>query len=237
MNYRLIRFFAIGFFLVATGFTSNAQIFKGMVMVGANFAQMNGDQVYGFNKVGLNAGAGVMAPLNKSRNFLMSMELLYSELGARESQDPFQYNTRLQYVSIPVMAHYEDRRGGLTFGAGLQYSRLFQINEDWGLPEPSIDYMDRPVFPVNDFKRDDISFILDFRFRVWEKFKLNFRYQYSIVPIRKDIAYNNSFSPGDIDYFTWKRDFYNSVISLRVIYIINERSSKELDRNINRDTY
>lgn len=237
MNKSMFRFLVIGFFLVAVGFSANAQIFKGMVMAGANFAQMNGDQTYGFNKIGLNAGAGVMAPLNEKRNFLMSLEVLYNELGARESKDPFKYNTKLQYVSIPVIAHFEDRRGGLTFGLGLQYSRLFQVNEDWGLPVKPIQYMDRPIFPVNDFKRDDISLILDFRFRVWERLKLNFRYQYSIVPIREDVAYNNSFAPEHMDYFTWKRDFYHNVLSLRLIYVINERSSRELDKNINRDSY
>ena len=76
----------------------NAQIFKGMVMGGINLAQMNGDQSFGFNKFGLNAGIGVMAPLNDKRNFLLSMEVLYNELGAKESQDPFKYNTKIQYV-------------------------------------------------------------------------------------------------------------------------------------------
>ncbi|MFA6824888.1 MAG: hypothetical protein WCR38_04685, partial [Bacteroidales bacterium] len=84
----MFRFLVIGFFLVAVGFSANAQIFKGMVIAGANFAQMNGDQTYGFNKIGLNAGAGVMAPLNEKRNFLMSLEVLYNELGAKESKDP-----------------------------------------------------------------------------------------------------------------------------------------------------
>lgn len=236
--HKRLKFILLSVFLISFAMGANAQIFKGMVMVGANLAQMNGDQVYGFNRVGLNAGVGVMAPLNKERNFLMSMELLYNELGAKERQDPFKYNTKLQYISIPVMAHYEDRRGGLTFGVGVQYSRLFQINEDWGLPDTAIQYMDRPILStLPDFKRDDISFILDFRFRIWERLKFNFRYQYSIIPIRENVEYNNSFAPEHMDYMSWKRDFYHSIISFRVIYVINERSTKELDRNIRRDLY
>lgn len=238
MYFRIFRVLTLVTIMFFFSLGANAQIFKGMVMAGANLSQMNGDQTYGYNKVGLNAGVGVMAPLNKNRTFLMSMELLYNNLGAKEKLDPFKYNTSLQYVSIPVMVHYEDRFGGLTFGVGLQYSRLFQFNEDWGLPVPAIQYMDRPIMStVTDFKKDDYSFVLDFRFRVWERLKLNFRYQYSIVPIRENVHYNNSFDPSHMDYETWKRDFYHNSLTIRVIYVINERSTKELDRNINRNMY
>jgi len=40
---------------------------------------------------------------------------------------------------------------------------------------------------VKDFNRDDFSLIFDIRFRIWERIKFNFRYQYSIVPIRKNV--------------------------------------------------
>lgn len=216
----------------------NAQIFKGMVMGGVNLAQMNGDQSFGFNKFGLNAGIGVMAPLNDKRNFLLSMEVLYNELGAKESQDPFKYNTKIQYVSIPLLVHYEDKFGGWTFGAGLQYSRLIDVNEDWGLPKPPILSMDRPLMEtVKDFNRDDFSFLFDIRFRIWERLKFNFRYQYSIVPIRKNVTYYNSFPDDSPDYKSWQRDFYHNTLTIRLIYVINERSTKELDRNINRNMY
>ncbi len=237
MNKRNLKVLVIGFILLVFCIPAHAQIFKGMLILGGNLSQINGDQTYGFNRIGFNVGAGVMAPLNKKRNVLMSMELLYNQIGAKETEDPFKYNTRLNYVSIPILLHFEDRKGGWMFGAGLQYSRLFKVNEDWGLPD-TIKYMDRPdLSTVKDFNRDDLSAILDIRFRIWEKLKFNFRYQYSLIPIRKDVTYTNSLSPLHTDFYSWKRNFYNNVLTFRLIYVINERSTHELDRNINRNEY
>ena len=237
MNKRNLKVLLIGFILLVFCTPAHSQIFKGMLIVGGNLSQIDGDQTYGYNRIGFNIGAGVMAPLNKKRNFLMSMELLYNQLGAKETEDPFKYNTRLNYVSIPILVHFEDRKGGWMFGAGLQYSRLFKVNEDWGLPD-TIKYMDRPdLSTVKDFNRDDLSVILDIRFRIWEKLKFNFRYQYSLIPIRKDVTFTNSLSPLHTDFYSWKRNFYNNVLTFRLIYVINERSTLELDRNINRNEY
>jgi len=90
---------------------------------------------------------------------------------------------------------------------------------------------------VKDFNRDDFSLIFDIRFRIWERLKFNFRYQYSIVPIRKDVTYYNGFLEGSPDYKSWQRDFYHNALTFRLIYVINERSTKDLDRNINREMY
>ncbi|MCK9162918.1 MAG: outer membrane beta-barrel protein [Bacteroidales bacterium] len=238
MNYRNFKILAFALILFLLSSPLKAQIFKGMVIGGVNLSQMNGDQVFGYNKVGLNTGIGVMAPLNNTRNFLISMEVLYNELGAKESGDPFKYNTKIQYVSIPLLFLYEDKFGGWTFGTGLQYSRLIDVKEDWGLPNTPIKYMDSPVMStVKDFNRDDFSFLFDIRFRIWERLKLNFRYQYSILSIRKDVTYSNSFPSDSPDYKSWQRDFYHNVLTLRLIYVINERSTKDLDRNINRQIY
>ena len=42
---------------------------------------------------------------------------------------------------------------------------------------------------------------------------------------------------GTQEYKSWSRDFKNNYLSFRFIYMLNERSSKELDRNINRTSY
>ncbi len=215
-----------------------SQIFKGMIIAGGNLTQIDGDESTGYSKLGLNTGLGVMAALDKQRNWLMSMEVLFNQLGSYEEYDPFNYNTTLNYASVPFLLHYEDKRGGWTFGAGLQYSRLFSVREDWGLPKDTILYFSRPdLNNLNDFKSEDISGVFDIRFRIWERLKFNFRYQYSLFAIRKDVVYFNGFPPVTYEFKTWKRDFYNNSMTLRLIYVINERSTKELDRNIRRNEY
>lgn len=224
--------------LIIIPIRTNAQIFKGMVIGGLNITQIDGDESSGYSKLGLNTGLGVMVALDKKRNWLMSIEILFNQVGAYEEYDPFQYNTTLNYASIPFLMHYEDKQGGWTFGLGLQYSRLFNIREDWGLPKDTIKYFSRPdLSNINDFKNEDLSGIFDIRFRVWEKLKLNFRFQYSIFAIRKDVVYFNGFPTGINEHKNWKRDFYNNVMTIRLIYVINERSNKELDKNIRRNVY
>ncbi len=223
------------------GFTCSAQMLKAYAVFGLNAAQIDGDEVYGYSKISPQAGLGIITPFNMRKpneGWQASMELLYSQRGAKESLDPFKYNTSLHYVDIPLMVHYIDKRGGWTFGLGAQYGRLFQINEDWGLPPIIIESFERPVDGVlPSFNRNDFSVVTDIRFTIWEKFKFSFRYQYSIVPIRDDVPFYNGYSAGTAGFRSWTRDFRNNYMSFRILYMINERSSKELDRNINKTSY
>ena len=146
MNYR--KFILIIILALFCSTYASAQMLKAYVVAGLNAAQIDGDEVYGYSKISPQAGVGIIAPFNMKKpneGFHASLELLYSQRGAKESMDPFKYNTSLHYVDIPVMVHYVDTRGGWTFGLGAQYGRLFQINEDWGLPPQIIQSFERPV--------------------------------------------------------------------------------------------
>ncbi len=221
-----------------------AQLFKAYVVGGVNVSQIDGDEVYGFNKVAPQIGVGVMLPFDARKPYKgwqASMEILFSQRGARETQDPFAYKASLSYVDIPVMLHYIDNIGGWTFGVGLQYGRLIKTKEDWGLPDSVIKGFERPFDfpPPPEFKKNDLSIVGEIRFKLWEKFKFSFRYQYSLLPIREDVWYYNGMAAGSSadGYKSWSRDFKHNYMSFRIIYMINERSSKELDRNINRTSY
>ncbi|MEE1189575.1 MAG: hypothetical protein UHN41_02275, partial [Bacteroidales bacterium] len=60
---------------------------------------------------------------------------------------------------------------------------------------------------------------------------------YSLMPIRKDVWFYNGMAAGTPNYESWSRDFKNNYLSFRIIYVFNERNSRELDRNINRTSY
>ena len=57
---------------------AEAQRFVGFVSAGANFAQVEGDDVHGFYKVGVNAGPGLKLPVNRKQNMYFALELLYT---------------------------------------------------------------------------------------------------------------------------------------------------------------
>ena len=224
---------------------SVAQLVKAYSVVGLNISQIDGDEVFGFNKFAPDLGVGVMVPLSPKtpyKGWQLSLEILFSQRGARETQDPFAYKSTLSYIDIPLMVHYIDIIGGWTFGVGVQYGRLVKSKEDWGLPDTVISGFERPFdFPLPPaFEKYDLCIVGEIRFKIWERLKFSFRYQHSILPIRKDVWYYNGKPAGTgapNGYESWSRDFKNNYMSLRLIYMINERSSRELDRNINKTRY
>ncbi len=213
-------------------YNANAQFFKGFASLGFNISQIDGDEVYGFKKLGYNVGIGAMLPLNRNNTnagFQVSMEINLSQRGAKETteNDPFVYKANLDYVDIPLMLHYIDAKGGITLGAGIQYSRLYHSKESWKLPDTLIFGMDRPTTTNAKFLKNDLAIIGDLRFTVWRNFKLDIRYQYSLLPIRKQFEFNNSYQSIDANnYRTWKRDYKNNWLSVKLIYMINEEQEQ-----------
>jgi hypothetical protein len=80
-----------------------------MLSSGINFSQVNGDNLAGFHKLGLVAGAGVTR--NISNNQQWSFEFLYSEKGSKDVVtlgDPIQDSIfKFNYIEIPFCYHYQ----------------------------------------------------------------------------------------------------------------------------------
>jgi hypothetical protein len=217
-----------------------AQRFIGSVVAGANFAQIEGDNVHGFTKVGFNGGLGLTLPLNRKQTWQISLELLYSMKGSvkhysqagnfdtnrlaptmYEDVDrsvPFDPKTKcnisLDYVEIPVLIHYEDRYSGCTFGLGFSWGRLVRAHEVYYGFTRKIDVRS------GTYKKNDWSVIADFNVRLYKNLNLNIRWQYSMVPIRT-LQFDYVRYDGSIQSEVNK--FHNHVISTRLIYYINEK--------------
>ncbi len=202
------------FVLLLSGSPAFSQVFKGALIGGFNLTQVDGDEVYGFKKIGLNAGAAVMVPLGE--HWEISLENSFSQKGAYQKQQYIdsarsltgEYNLRLNYVEVPLLLHYKDK-GGLTFGAGLSWGRLVGSKEiEHG--DEEIAYSDSIPFKDNDF-----SVIADIRFRIWERLHASVRYSYSLAEIRERTFYSlNGLN-------SWTRKQYSNVLTFRFIYIID----------------
>lgn len=217
-----------------------AQRFIGSVVAGANFAQIEGDNVHGFTKVGFNGGLGLTLPVNQKQTWMVSIELLYSMKGSvkkyhtagnfdtlvyaptmYENVDrsvPFDPKTKcnisLDYVEIPVLIHYEDRYSGCTFGLGFSWGRLVRAHEVYYGFTRTIDARS------GTYKKNDWSVIADFNVRLYKNLNLNIRWQYSMVPIRTQ---RFDYQVSDNDVMSEVNKFHNHVISTRLIYYINEK--------------
>ncbi len=203
--------------------TLEAQRVKGELIFGMNTTQIDGDEIYGFHRYGLNVGVGAILPFNK--HWSLSIETIFNQKGAYRNESieldtlpqPY-YSIRLNYLDVPVLIHYEDK-GGFTFGAGFSWGRTVGIEEieHGGKVETTT--------LAGPYKRDDVNILADIRFRIWKKLKFNFRYAYSVLPIRTRVYKPNT-------TYAWERKQYNSMLTVRLIYIFNEapeRRKKPVD--------
>ena len=158
--------------------------FSGALILGLNFAQVDGDSYYGYHKVGLHAGGEVY--IHFTPVYGLSMDLLYSQKGSRgvtETESPYvgtyfsKYYMDVNYVEVPVTFHYIFKKYDVE--AGASYARLVKSNE-WILT-------DQPVIidPVrNRFNISDVDMIFGLTRQIYKKLFTNLRYQYSLTSIR-----------------------------------------------------
>ena len=254
-------------FLVAAPTLLRAQIIKGEVFAGGILSQVDGDECYGFKKIGVHAGAGALIPLTNWMD--VGLEVLFSQKGAYKrdslvsnSTYPYAYNLKLNYVEVPLMLYVTDK-DAVSFGIGASYGRIVYLDErnnniptGIGLGDGQLHWKDAEladrlpditrITDINElasvvhnnyadtigiaevidnstnYRAHDFNICADLRVRLWEGIHAELRYQYSLRPIRTRMFYTDAALtlPNQI------RQQYNNTITLRIVYIFNERRSK-----------
>ena len=219
MRFRYISLLLL-IFILGTSNKSNAQIIKGQAILGFNLTQVEGDEVHGFKKPGLQIGAGALVPFG--RKWDVGLEVLFNQKGAREGQqyiDTIQgevltgeYKLRLNYVEVPVLVHFTDK-DFITIGAGFSWGRLVGVKE-W----EHGNLVESTTVENGPYSKNDFNYIVDLRIKIFGPLKFGIRYQNSMVPIRtrefEDMAGNK-----------WTRDQYNKVLTFKLVYIFGEQQS------------
>jgi len=228
--------FIILFIFIFT-FQSNlfGQRIKGALIAGMNVSQVDGDEIYGFKKVGLNAGASATLPIGKW--FTFTIETLYSQKGSNQQAWYYDsvelqpdstvvwtgaYKLKTDYLEVPILFHFDDGRF-ISVGLGFSYGRIVNVKE-W----EHGNLVETTSLNTGPYDKNDYSILGDLQFRVHRKvpmLKFNIRYAYSLSKIRTRDFYN---SKGE---YTGTRDQYHNLFSLRVIYVFNEKSKRLADPN------
>ena len=257
-------------FLVTVPSLLHAQIIKGELFLGGNACQVDGDECYGYKKIGVHAGAGALIPITSFMD--VGLEVLFNQKGAYKrdsitsnSTFPYAYNLKLNYAEIPVMVYLTDK-DAVSVGLGVSYGRLVGLNElvngqpsnyegvgigvgdgqlHWrqdaeDLPDisqitsidelneivvktyPETTYISEQVANSNTYRPHDFNICADLRFRIYEGFHAEVRYQYSLRPIRYRMFYEDA----NLVLANQIRTQYNNSITLRVVYLFNEHRSK-----------
>jgi hypothetical protein len=178
MAVRIFSVFLLAAFLAFAG-QARAQRIQGAIIAGGNLSQVDGDEIFGFNKIGFNGGLGAVVPFGK--NFQFTIETLYSQKGSYQGKQyedvdsagnvtTGEYKVNLDYLEVPVLVMYNDK-DVITGGVGFSYGRLVRVREyEHGQRIETTTLNDGP------YERNDFSALADIRFRIYKKFKLNLRY-------------------------------------------------------------
>lgn len=172
------------------------QRFRGSLFAGVNLAQIDGDDLAGYNKPGLSAGVRVAYPTGQKTD--LSLELAYSVRGSRRSLfgGGDQVNTTLNYIEIPLIFSYKDweipdeKYFKVKAEGGLAYGYLFDVESF------------NSGYTTETLKNFDITYLLGVSFNFTKRLGLTVRYNRSL----------NDLLPGEgrlVGYFVTSRLDFN----------------------------
>lgn len=191
---------------------ATAQRINAYVAAGAITSQVEGDELKGFSHWGLHGGVGAWVHLDEKDCWALTIETDYSCRGIFNKryslENYYNIDMNLHYVDIPLTLFFRDPYGGLRIGAGVVYSRLVSQ------PHGSISYNPRYFIPDTTdmaFLKNDLAAAIEARFYIWRGLQLSTRFQYSLIPVKKDWHFQ-------FEDNVWANNCYNSSLSLRLIW-------------------
>ncbi len=145
---------------------------------GVNFANFSGGELDGFDFTGItNFHGGVFLELATSQRFSIQPEVIYSSQGANISDVTSEYQNRLGYLSVPLMARIYFVPDRFSLDLGPTFS--FLMNE-----------VENPNFsPSNDF---DFALSGGLTGHLSHNFFLQARYNLGLTDVRPDANVRNS---------------------------------------------
>lgn len=223
---KIFTLLILALLLSITATDIEAQIVKGEGFLGLNLSQVDGDEAFGYKKLGLHAGLGALVPIYQKNNFDIdfSLEVAFSQKGAHQRQiysganDGItgEYDLYMNYLEVPMLIYFTDKQI-TSFGIGASYGRLVGLKE---YEHGELTNVNLSYTGVDKYDLDDFCILADLKFRIQERLKFGVRFQYSMDKIRTRPFY---LANGEPDC---PRDQYNNTITARLIYVFNEDRSQ-----------
>lgn len=175
--------------LIATHQAAQAQGFKGSVVAGLNLAQIDGDDLYGYNKLGFTGGFKLDYPVHQRVD--MSLEMLFSEKGSTDGfgfGSPATSYTSLRYLDLPIMVSIKDwfiedaNYHKVSAHAGLNFGYLFDAKSTNGAIPSGADF----------YRQVDVSYFFGVNYRFNRRIGLTLRHTRafnSLLPASVAISY------------------------------------------------
>ncbi len=173
------------FLLLALPTLVAGQTFQASVIGGFNFSQIDGDDLFGFHKPGINAGIRVVAILGG--RWRVGPEILFSQQGAKRQDNSFNISPydafRLNTLEVPLMAYYKDWR--LVAEAGFSYQRLFSYEVD--------DSLGQDITAVTELQDNLVAFKAGVTYLLNPNWGINMQWSKHVLDIDVENQINTSF--------------------------------------------
>lgn len=163
-------------------FANGQKGFSGTAVVGINLAQIQGDNLAGYDKPGISAGFKISYPVKPIMD--LSMELLYSTRGSQEKlfgsvNGSGLGTTNLKYIELPVIVSIKDwlieNEGYYKVKAegGVSLGYLFDVESQNAV------YNDG----LGNLREQDISFLIGATYNINSHLGFTLRYTRSLVDL------------------------------------------------------
>lgn len=167
---------------------THAQTFEAGLIGGINLSQLNGDNLAGFNQIGLNVGGRVA--VQTSERWRWNVDILFSQKGSNKGKDdpqsaPFD-SYRLNYVEVPIMISFldwldqEDEREyyKLHFTAGFSVGQMVDFKV--------IDVLGQDVSDLQEFNKISVDLIVGTTYFINPNIGINAQYSFAALDVRKE---------------------------------------------------
>lgn len=194
--------FFCGSVLLATAQSETNSRFIPEMILGVSSSQVSGDQLAGFDQLGISGGMGIR--METGGHWRPGLDILFTQKGSRKNASPDKgdfesYLLRLNYVQIPIyMSHQKERIG---FDLGLSYGQLVSSKEE--------NQNGTVIGLGREFESGEFSGIAGIRYNFAPQWTLTTRLDQSISAVRKHAG---------AAVFRLNRGQYNTVILFQIRY-------------------
>jgi hypothetical protein len=197
----LLKVVLIGFFLGGTSLLFS-QYFKGGLTLGLTGSQMDGDNLGGYNKLGISTGMFVRRDFS-DRTAMMG-EIKFIMKGAAKTtslNSPTTYKMTLYYFELPLTFIYRTSKK-VEVEMGLAAAYFASATADYGYGPENVSAL---------FKITDWSYLAGVYYNYSERLTFNLKFSYSLWPV--------STFPGNLTVWgTYGQ--YNHLLDMAVYYTL-----------------
>lgn len=169
--------FILFFILIIIPITKSQNRFKVGLKAGLSTTQVEGDTYAGFNKAGFDGGLFVNGKINDK--WSAQFEMLFVQKGSKHNSNPEKgdftfYLMQLNYIEVPVLFQYHQKKFTFELGPGFGYL----------VSNKEFDFYGGDPYST-PFQTTEISASIGISYLLNKRLGINWRYTNSLLPIRK----------------------------------------------------